>query len=81
MEGEVALQVRDLIRQMTMEKELQNLAGKTQVLLAYHPHRDIGTVMQWLKRIISWVLPHVFRTCEIIFFGHAFLSTRLPCRK
>ena len=45
--GTVAVRVRDLIRQIAMEHDLQILSGKVSrdhihVLISYHPHQHIS---------------------------------------
>ena len=66
--GEIAIRVRDLIRQIAMEHEINILSGKVacdhiHVLVAYRPHVDVSTIVQWLKGISSRVLlqeyPHL----------------------
>ena len=63
--GEIALRVRDLIRQIAMEHEITIISGKVScdhihVLIAYRPHTDISTIVQWLKGISSRVLLQEF---------------------
>ena len=66
--GEIAIRVRDLIRQIAMEHEISILSGKVacdhiHVLVAYRPHIDVSTIVQWLKGISSRILlqeyPHL----------------------
>jgi putative transposase len=66
--GDIAIRVRDLIRQIAMEYEINILSGKVacdhiHVLVAYRPHVDISTIVQWLKGISSRILlqeyPHL----------------------
>jgi len=66
--GEIAIRVRDLIRQIAMEHEISILSGKVacdhiHVLVAYRPHVDVSTIVQWLKGISSRILlqeyPHL----------------------
>ena len=68
MTGEIAIRVRDLIRQIAMEHEISILSGKVacdhiHVLVAYRPHVDVSTIVQWLKGISSRILlqeyPHL----------------------
>jgi putative transposase len=59
--GPVALRVRDLLRQIAMEHELEILEGKVardhvHLLLAYRPHQSISMIAQWLKGISSRML-------------------------
>ena len=77
LEGDVALRVRDLLRQIAMEHELQILSGKVakdhvHVLVAYRPHQDISTIMQWLKGISSRVLLQEFPHLRKKFWGKHF---------
>ena len=63
--GPVALRVRDLIRQIAAEHELQILSGKiardhVHLFVGYRPHQDISTIVQWLKGISSRVLLQEF---------------------
>ena len=58
MTGEVAIRVRDLIRQIAMEHELQIISGKVardhiHVFMSYRPNQDLSTIVQWLKGISS----------------------------
>ena len=66
--GDIAIRVRDLIRQIAMEHEISILSGKVacdhiHVLVAYRPHIDVSTIVQWLKGISSRILlqeyPHL----------------------
>ena len=70
--GEVAVRVRDLIRQIAIEHEITILSGKVacdhiHVLVAYRPHMDISRIVQWLKGISSRILlqefPHLKKLC------------------
>ena len=52
--GQVALRVRDQIRQIAMEHEIAIASGKVasdhiHVLVDYRPHVDISRMVQWLK--------------------------------
>ena len=65
--GEVAVRVRDLIRQIAAEHELEIISGKVardhvHVFVGYRPNQDVSQIMQWLKGISSRVLqefPHL----------------------
>ena len=66
--GEVAIRVRDLIRQIAAEYELEIVSGKVardhvHVFVSYRPHQQVSQIMQWLKGISSRVLlqeiPHL----------------------
>ena len=75
--GEIALRVRDLIRQIAMEHEIVILSGKVasdhiHVLVAYRPHVDVSTIVQWLKGISSRVLLQEFPHLRKQFWGRHF---------
>ncbi len=70
--GAVAIRVRDVIRQVAIEHELTIISGKVahdhvHVLVAYRPHQDVSTVVQWFTGISSRVLlqefEHLRRQC------------------
>ena len=72
--GEVALRVRDLIRQIAMEHEISILSGKVasdhiHVLVAYRPHVDVSMIVQWLKGISSRILLQEFAHLRKAFWG------------
>ena len=72
--GEVALRVRDLIRQIALEHELAIVSGKVasdhiHVLVAYRPHVDVSTIAQWLKGISSRILLQEFAHLRKAFWG------------
>ena len=69
--GAVAIRVRDLLRRIAMEHELQIISGKVardhvHIFPSYRPHQDVSTIVQWLKGISSRVLlqefPHLRKT-------------------
>ena len=75
--GEVAVRVRDLIRQIAMEHELNVISGKVardhvHVFLSYRPHQDVSTIVQWLKGISSRVLLQEFPYLRKKFWGRHF---------
>jgi putative transposase len=66
--GPVAIRVRDLIRQIAMEHDIQILSGKVSrdhihVLISHAPQQSISKIVQWLKGTSSRVLlqeyPHL----------------------
>jgi len=66
--GPVAVRVRDLIRQIAMEHDVQILSGKVShdhihVFISYHPHQHISKIVQWLKgtssRVVLQEFPHL----------------------
>ena len=59
--GEVALGVRDLLRQMAMEHELEIVSGKVardpvHLFLSYRPNQHVSQIVQGLTGISSRVL-------------------------
>ncbi|MEK7408885.1 MAG: IS200/IS605 family transposase [Acidobacteriota bacterium] len=63
--GEVALRVRDLLRQIAAEQELEIMSGKVardhvHLFLSYRPHQGVSQITQWLKGISSRVLLQEF---------------------
>jgi len=61
----VVARVRDLIRQIAMEHDLQILSGKVtrehiHVFISYHPHQNVSKIVQWLKGTSSRVLLQEF---------------------
>ena len=75
--GEVALRVRDVIRQIAMEHEITILTGKVasdhiHVLVAYRPHVDVSMIVQWLKGISSRILLQEFPHLKRQFWGRHF---------
>ncbi len=72
--GPVAIRVRDLIRQIAMEHEIQIISGKVacdhvHVMISYMPHQDISKIVQWFKGISSRVLLQEFSHLRKQFWG------------
>jgi REP-associated tyrosine transposase len=72
--GEVALRVRDLLRQIAMEHELEIVSGKVardhvHLFLSYRPNQDVSQIVQWLKGISSRVLLQEFAHLRRKFWG------------
>jgi putative transposase len=72
--GQVAVRVRDLIRQMAMEHEMAIVSGKVasdhiHALVAYRPHVDVSRMVQWLKGISSRILLQEFANWRSQFWG------------
>ena len=72
--GDVALRVRDLIRQIAAQHELEIISGKVardhvHVFLSYRPTQKISPVMQWLKGTSSRVLLQEFPHLRKKFWG------------
>jgi putative transposase len=75
--GDIAIRVRDLIRQIAMEHEITILSGKVacdhiHVLVGYRPHIDVSTIVQWLKGISSRVLLQEYPHLRKKFWGRHF---------
>jgi putative transposase len=75
--GDVAVRVRDLIRQIAAEHELEIISGKVardhvHVFLSYRPNQDVSQIMQWLKGISSRVLFQEFPHLRKRFWGRHF---------
>lgn len=75
--GPVAIRVRDLLRQIAMEHELEIIPGKVardhvHVFLAYRPNQDVSTIVQWMKGISSKVLFQEFSYLRKQFWGRHF---------
>ena len=63
--GDVAIRVRDLIRQIAMEHELEIISGKVardhvHVFLWHRPTQDVSQIVQCLKGISSRVMLQEF---------------------
>src|SRR5580692_6490587 len=72
--GEVAIRVRDLLRQVAMERELHILSGKVakdhvHMFISYRPQQDISQIVQWLKGTSSRVLLQEFAHLRKQFWG------------
>ena len=70
--GEVAIRVRDILRQIATEHDLVIVSGKigrdhVHVFLSHRPNHDISKIVQWLKGISSRVIlqefPHIKKQC------------------
>jgi len=72
--GDVALRVRDLVRQIAAEHELEIISGKVagdhvHVFLSYRPTQRISQIMQWLKGTSSRMLLQEFGHLRKKFWG------------
>ena len=77
MTGEVAIRVRDLLRDIAMEHELTIISGKVardhvHVFVAHRPTQSVSQIMQWLKGISSRVLLQEFPHLRTKFWGRHF---------
>jgi putative transposase len=72
--GPVALRVRDLLREIAMERELTIISGKVardhvHLLIGYRPHQSVSQIVQWLKGISSRMLLEEFPHLRKQFWG------------
>ena len=63
--GEVAIRVRDIVRRVCAEHELEIISGKVSrdhvhVLISYRPTQRVSQIVQWLKGTSSRVLLQEF---------------------
>jgi len=75
--GEVAVRVRDIIRRIAAEHELEIISGKVardhvHVFLLYRPTQGVSQIMQWLKGISLRVLLQEFPHLRKKFWGRHF---------
>ncbi len=75
--GDVALRVRELVRQIAAEHELEIISGKVardhvHVFLSYRPTQKVSQIMQWLKGTSSRVLLQEFPRLRKQFWGRHF---------
>jgi len=75
--GDVALRVRELIRQIAAQHELEIISGKVardhvHVFLSYRPTQKVSQIMQWLKGTSSRVLLQEFPRLRKEFWGRHF---------
>ena len=75
--GDVALRVRELIRRISAEHELEIISGKVardhvHVFLSYRPTQKVSQIMQWLKGTSSRVLLQEFPRLRKQFWGRHF---------
>jgi putative transposase len=75
--GELAIRVRDLLRQIAAEHELEIVSGKVardhvHLLVSYRPNQQVSQIMQWPKGISSRVLLQEFGYLRKQFWGRHF---------
>ncbi len=75
--GDVAIRVREIIRKIAMEHELEIISGKVardhvHVFLSYRPTQKVSQIMQWLKGISSRVILQEFPHLRKKFWGRHF---------
>ena len=72
--GQVAMRVRDVLRQIAMEHELDVISGKISkdhihMFIGYRPTQDVSKIVQWLKGISSRILLSEFAHLRKQFWG------------
>ena len=72
--GAVAVRVRDLLRQIAVEHELEIISGKVardhvHLFIGYRPTQQISQMVQWLKGISSRMLLQEFPHLRKQFWG------------
>ena len=72
--GEVAIRVRDVLRQIAAEHELEIVSGKVardhvHLFISYRPPQSVSRMVQWLKGISSRVLLQEFPHLKKKFWG------------
>ena len=72
--GPVVIRVRDVLRQIALEHELEIITGKVasdhvHMFIAYRPTHTISQIMQWLKGISSRILLSEFPHLRKQFWG------------
>ena len=75
--GEVALRVRDLIRSIAAEHELEIISGKVardhvHVFVSHRPTQKVSQIMRWLKGTSSRVLLQEYAHLRKRFWGRHF---------
>ncbi|MGH6846440.1 MAG: IS200/IS605 family transposase, partial [Methylocella sp.] len=76
--GPVAVRVRDLLRQIAMENDLQTISGKVatdhvHMFISYRANQNISQIVQWLKgtssRLLFQEFPHLKKQCWVSIYG------------
>jgi len=75
--GPVAVRVRDLLRQICGEHELQIVSGKVacdhvHMFISFRANQSISEIVQWLKGISSRVLLQEYPHLKKVFWGKHF---------
>ena len=75
--GQVAIRVRDILRQIAMEHEMEIISGKivpdhVHVFVSYRPDMPVSKIVQYLKGISSRVLMQEFAHIRKNFWGRHF---------
>ena len=72
--GQVAIRVRDILRQIAVEHELEIITGKVSkdhihMFISYRATQNVSKIMQWLKGISSRILLSEFAHLRRQFWG------------
>ena len=72
--GQVAIRVRDILRQIAVEHELEIISGKVSkdhihMFISYRATQNVSKIMQWLKGISSRILLSEFAHLRRQFWG------------
>ena len=72
--GPVAVRVREVLRQIALEHELEIITGKiasdhVHIFLSYRPNQEISKIVQWLKSISSRIVLSEFPHLKKQFWG------------
>jgi len=72
--GEVAIRVRDVLRQIAIEHVLEVISGKVSsdhvhMFVGYHLTQEVSKIMQWMKGISSRMLLSEFAHLRKQFWG------------
>jgi putative transposase len=75
--GQVAIRVRDILRQIAMEHEVTIISGKiapdhVHVFISYRPEMPVSKIVQYLKGISSRLLMQEFAHIRKTFWGRHF---------
>ena len=75
--GDVAVRVRDIVRRVAAEHELEIISGKVardhvHVLVSYRPTQRVSQIVQWLKGTSSRVVLQEFPRLRKQFWGKHF---------
>ncbi|WGJ61833.1 IS200/IS605 family transposase [Wolbachia endosymbiont of Frankliniella intonsa] len=72
--GQIAVRVRELLRQVTMENEIQIISGKVAVdhihmFISYKPQQSVSKIVQLLKGTSSRLMMQDFASLSKQFWG------------
>ncbi len=84
--GQIGVRVRELLRQVTMENEIQIISGKVAVdhihmFISYKPQQSVSKIVQLLKGTSSRLLMQDFASLRKHVLGQAPLGTWIFSRK